>query len=48
MTDTALATFAGPLNPEQAETARIALEALAPNTRRAYRIALAAVADRRP
>lgn len=45
MTTTALATLAGPLSAEQAETARIALDALAPNTRRAYRIALASVAD---
>ncbi|MCY4222503.1 MAG: hypothetical protein OXC25_13730 [Thiotrichales bacterium] len=35
----ALTTLTGPLTPEQAETARIALDALAPNTRRAYRIA---------
>jgi len=43
MTST-LTILTGSLSPEQAETARIALDALAPNTRRAYRIALAAVA----
>ena len=34
-----------PLDTESAETARIALDALAPNTRRAYRIALDSITD---
>ena len=45
-TSTAIhALVTGPLDAENAETARIALDALAPNTRRAYRIALDAITD---
>ncbi len=42
---TALAALAGPPSAAQAESARIALDAFAPDTRRACRVALATVAD---
>ena len=45
-TNTAIhALVNGTLDAENAETARIALDALAPNTRRAYRIALDSITD---